>query len=230
MISADLMHLILREFAEARELYPSLKLLELETGFIVSGTIDINRCHTDGRIISDEYSIKINISDQYPHVLPIASEDEKISKDYHRLQGGGLCLGTPFEQWLVFSKNNSLNGFIEFMLIPYLFRYSYFMEYGVYPYGDRAHGSQGILNAYNERYGIASKKELISLLEYWVAVGSSLQKRRTCPCGSKKRIFRCLRHYELFLDMLMHKVPQCIIQDELQSLNLDMKWYPGSMS
>jgi len=214
---ADNAVIVLKEFLEVRDTYPSLKLLKLETGFVITGHIDFFCSHTDGKKIKDEYHIDIKIPEDYPEFLPVPYEkDGKISPEYHRLVKGALCLGTPSEQWSVFNENKNLLGYIEYLLIPYLFRLSYFDKCGEYPFSDRAHGNLGILEAYTSRFGIIDKGVLADLMKYCLVVGSSINKRGKCPCGSLKRTFQCSNHHDMLLFMI--RMPVRIIQAELSSM------------
>ena len=101
-----------------------------------------------------EYEIDISIPKQYPDSLPLVFEiGGKIDRNYHHNPTGELCLATPIEIEMNFKKFPSLLGFVDNLVIPYLFSHAYFMKHGEMPYGERPHGSEGILQFYEEHFG-----------------------------------------------------------------------------
>jgi hypothetical protein len=53
----------------------------------------------------------------------------KIGKEYHHFFDGTLCLGTYIEVYRKFSPSPNIRNFIESLLIPYLYRYSYIQKF-----------------------------------------------------------------------------------------------------
>ena len=84
-----------------------------------------------------DYDVEIHIPSGYPCELPKAYEvGGKIDKDYHQFEDGELCLGAPDALQITFLQNRTLLGFVENLLIPYLFDHTCYMKTGVMPIGD----------------------------------------------------------------------------------------------
>jgi hypothetical protein len=80
--------------------------------------------------------------------------------------------------------------FVETLLVPFLYGFSFRERHGSLPFGDLEHGKKRLLDDFSELYGVrdaAAVKEMVLL---------TMQKRRQankhlCPCGSGKRVGRC---------------------------------------
>ena len=46
----------------------------------------------------------------------------------------------------------TISDFIERYLLPYLYSYTYYKKYGKVPFGEREHGSFGIISFYKEYF------------------------------------------------------------------------------
>jgi hypothetical protein len=114
----------------------------------------------------------------------------RISLDYHKLEGGQLCLGAPTALRLKLSVSPTLLTFVEGILIPYLYGHAYFLKHGKMPFGELDHGVAGIRDELARIFSVnggARPEEFLRL--------AGLQKRRAnkqpCPCDSGLRLGRC---------------------------------------
>lgn len=177
---------------ELVEKYPGLRLVprrdaELtlvgELSFCVQGPV--------GGPLEDHYSVKLSVSAGFPAEIPVARETGgRIPPDYHKLKGGSLCLGPPTEVRLRLHGEATLLTFVESVVIPYLFGYSYFAKFGVMPFGELGHGVDGLRQHFSALFGVPdgeAAEEFVRL--------TSLKRRRAikarCPCGSGMRLGRC---------------------------------------
>lgn len=179
-------------------------ILDYSGQLIVQGTIYFCIEHKN-HIVEDAYKVKIFIPSKYPNEPPIAKETGgAIPNDYkHKfIKSGYLCIGIPVEVKMVFAKHKSLLGFINALLIPSLFSYSYYRDYGEFPYGDRDHGIEGINDFYCEYFG-TDTFAAIGLLKH--LADSEFPQNQKCPCESGKDL--CFCHGRKVLELWEHQSP-----------------------
>lgn len=150
--------------------------------------------------IQDEYQIKFLVSEEFPHIPPEAWETGgKIRKSYHHLfKDGRLCVGVETEVRRLFRKNPTLINYVEKILIPYLFSYSYYEQYRRMPYGDRSHGEAGIVEFYKELFKVGDLLSLLGFLK--ILAENNYRGHHKCPCCSGHKLRSC--HGPLLLEML----------------------------
>ena len=137
------------------------------------------------------------VPSDYPENIPRAWElDNRIPDDFHKYDDLSLCLGAPLEVIKKIDQKNNLCGFIELLLIPYLYSYSFLEKYGNLPYGELSHGGlgihesyQGILNDYKNQFNVSSDVEALSMLK--VLSEDNYRGHLPCPCGSGDILRRC---------------------------------------
>lgn len=110
--------------------------------------------HHEGVSYRDSYQVEIEISCDYPDMVPTVKETGgRIPSGYHRFPDtDDLCLGAPVEVVRIFSQDRTLCNFVNSLLIPYLFSYTYFVQHKKSPYGELSHGIEGIIEYYKEFY------------------------------------------------------------------------------
>lgn len=171
----------------------------------------------DGRSIEDEFHIELRIPADYPASPPNAYEVVgRLDRFDHLFQDGRLCLGAPIEVCSKFAQRPSLLHFIEDLVIPFLFAFSYKEQYGEMPFGELAHGMKGILDYYMEFFG-TSKENATLLLE--CLAYRNVESLECCPCGSGRKLEKChgprldaLRPHQAaqdFRDELMQIISAC---------------------
>lgn len=168
--------------------YPDLHVSEHGEEKRICGTIFFHRTYKDIEM-EGEYEIEIRLSNRYPDSLPRVFETGgKIDKRYHHLSEGDLCLGTPTEVDVKFQENPSLQGFVDDIVVPYLFSHACFIKYGKMPYGERPHGIEGILHYYSEFF---KTNDLITLKMLKMLACGKISEYWLCPCGSGRIIAEC---------------------------------------
>jgi len=137
----------------------------------------------DGILLSEDYRLEIVVPSDYPLTIPTVFETSgRIPPDYeHKYENGALCLGIDGEIASSLSSDSSLADFLEGYVRDALYSAKFFSRYGRYPFGDREHGSAGILAYYAEAFGVKSE-EALGILEC-IAVGK-YRGHLECPCGS----------------------------------------------
>ena len=163
--------------------------------------------------IEDRFNIELRIPADYPKTPPNAYETGSRLNGYHHLfNDGKFCLGGPVEVCMRFAKQPTLLSFVEELVIPFLFSFSYERRYGETPFGELAHGVEGLLEYYVGFLG-TSREATISLLIY--LAHDHRQFSEVCPCGSGRRLGKC---HGPRLDKLRMYLSAQAIRDELREL------------
>jgi hypothetical protein len=202
-------------FTEIRKQFENLKheqhLLHLEyngLGCIIKGKYCLF-VEYQGEQFQESYQIEITINREFPMQIPIVREtSKKISRNYrHIYQNGELCLEIPTKISIALYDNPNLDFFCKQFVNNYFFSYLFFQKYKKFPFGDRSHGINGILEYYYEIFNVDNPKYVLNLLE-WI-VNRKYRGHLICPCGSGKKTRSChgiiirekqdSNHYSLFL-------------------------------
>ncbi len=181
--------LIIAQAEAVRKRHPLLILRRTAYGALVlEGRLEFAMSF-ESHTVQDDYQIRIRFPPDYPREPPIVFEVGcKVPHKFgHFMDTGDLCLGAPVEVRMRFAKHRNLLHFIESQVVPYLFSWSYFRDYGQMPFGELAHGDLGLLQFYDTYFG-TSWRQTLPLLRYLVD-GKLLPRR--CPCGSKIEVDRC---------------------------------------
>jgi len=86
---------------------------------------------------------------------------------------------------LIIPNNLHYLDLLKIRVIPYLYTYSYNCKYGSLPYGELAHGWEGILDYYKDLFKIDDNQIILRLVKS-LAQNQYMAHSR-CPCGSRKR-------------------------------------------
>lgn len=140
----------------------------------------------------------------YPDDLPTVKEiDDKIPSTFHHFTDGSLCLCTPVEQYLVFSKVPTLENYIKSLLNPYLLGWLWYLRFNEMPWGDRSHGRLGLLESYQELFNITNKQFFLNFICKYIR--NELFQRKECPCGSGLPFKKCHRNLIIRLENCLPK-------------------------
>lgn len=202
------------QILEVQTQHPNLELLRDPSGGLrVRGTIGFSVDH-DSRTIEDTYDIDLDIPGDFPASPPIVYErGGKIPDDFgHFMQAGNLCLGAPVEVRRRFSQHRNLLRFIDDQVVPYLFTYSYKRDHGQLPFGERSHGSTGLIEYYTEFFGTSAitAMKLLKCLADGIA-----PPLMPCPCGSGSKLKDC---HGPKLEQLRPHLPPSRFEAELRQM------------
>jgi hypothetical protein len=177
---------------ELLEKYSGLRLIPTRAeGLKLAGPIAFSAHPRGLEAMNDEYSVEITVPPQFPRAVPAVRETaNRIPAGYHTLADGNLCLGSPMRLRLIVSESRSLTRFVDRCLIPYLYGRSYFEKYGVMPFGELAHGDDGIRQDVATIFGVDERCDLGEFIRL-----AGMRRREAnkwpCPCGSERRLGRC---------------------------------------
>jgi hypothetical protein len=170
---------------ELRQKYPYLFLEKTSDAYIIRGTIFIEKDE-----IKDRYEIEIQIALDYPKKVPTVKETgAKIASNFHHNPDGTLCLEAPLAVYEVFRADETLLNYVDNLLTPYLYNHSYYTKNNKLPYGEHAHGAEGILADYKKRFGVSEDSVILGLLQ--ILAEDAYRGHRLCPCGSQQKLRNC---------------------------------------
>lgn len=175
----------IRAYLAAR--HPDLHLRIIGGRASIHGSFAI----TDGGGVVDRFQVIIRFPDDYPVDTPTLEEvGGRIprAQERHVEPNGIACLTVP-EEWHFLSKDRSFAAFIEGPIKNFLVSQSTYEATGQWPFGERPHGYDGLIDAYGAWFGSNDPAVIRSHLRYLAA--ETPKGHWDCPCGSGKKIRRC---------------------------------------
>lgn len=169
--------------------YPLLKMDIADGTAIAEGILHFSADY-QGKLLSDKYFIKIIFPDSYPDDYPrVIEKGSRIKPEYHTMPDETLCLETPLNQMIIFRQSPTIIGFVNKLLVPYLYRHSYIQKYKSEPFEDRKHGVDGIIQQYSELLNTSDIGVITKLLR--VVTSERYVRGSPCPCQSGKTLEQC---------------------------------------
>lgn len=186
------------QFLELTAKHRNLVLGEASDGrYMLRGRIGFTSSAKD-HTIQDCYDVEIVIPSCYPDLVPLVTEvGGRIPDDFHRHPDKSLCLAAPIEQKRKFDKTKTLLGFVDTLVVPFLFQYSFYEKYGEMPFGDLSHGVSGIIEYYTELFKVEDNVIALSLLK--ILAEDNYRGHHKCPCGSGLILRSC--HGPILLEL-----------------------------
>jgi hypothetical protein len=205
-----------KSFLELQSRYRRLSYEDLDepNGMHINGILDFSARGKD-QIIEDSFEILISISELFPQSPPSTKEiGGRIPNTFHHFHDGSLCLGAPLHIRMTFLQNPTLLGYVENLVIPYLFSFCYWEKLGKMPFGELSHGINGIMEYYRDLFSSKNDMAVINILK--TLAENKFKGHHYCPCGSGKIIRKC--HGEIFgkirfsqsRDQLIHDYYLCL--------------------
>ncbi|PYP90132.1 MAG: hypothetical protein DMG65_12290 [Candidatus Angelobacter sp. Gp1-AA117] len=181
------------ELSELLVKYPGLRLHPSKgLDVIVQGILEFSATQKGGEQIDDEYSLRIQIPDRYPRLLPSIWEvNKRIPPKFHKLDDGSLCLGSETRLRLMLLRSPSILSFVDMCVVPYLYGHSFFEEHGRMPFGELSHGKKGVIEDLAELFGVDER--IVLGFVAVAAMKKNVANKRSCPCGSGLRLGSCHR-------------------------------------
>jgi hypothetical protein len=172
--------------------YPELRLQPTKRDeTIIAGSLEFSAQTRDQKLISDRYEISISVPPDYPRAIPLVRETVmRIPRDFHKLDSGHLCLGSPTRLRLILAETPSLLSFVERCVIPYLYGYAIVETGGVLPFGELSHGARGLRDNLASMLGIDDDLVLLGFVRL-LAMKKRKANKLPCPCGTGMRLGRC---------------------------------------
>lgn len=218
MIDEERNLLIDAHYRELSAKYVDLSISQVNADtWIISGLLRFSASVHDKGVIDDEYKIKITLPPDYPNIPPTAEEiSGRIPKEFHtNKQDGTLCVAAALEARIKFAECPTLIGFVENLLIPYLYSFSYKEKYGNLPYGELSHGAKGLLEYYRDFFNVSDDSYVVGLLR--IISDDNYRGHHDCPCESGKILRQC--HGSQLLYIAKYQTPAEFLKDYLQIVN-----------
>ncbi len=180
-------------------------LIILEGQFVVSGP--------SGPF--DFYEVRVGVGPEYPAREPIVFETGgRIPKDIDRHifpKHGDCCLGV-WEEWLLTSPDHRFETFLTGPMHDYFITQSHFEATGEWPFGERSHGKQGILESYADLLQLPCDESIVAA-NLRVLSREQIKGHTLCPCGSGEKMRNCHRseledlkqHIPTFMAEMMYR-------------------------
>lgn len=202
--------------AEVQELYPNLHFYPQNGRVVVRGSLPI----LDAGKELDRYSVEIVLLADYPNAVPLVWETGgKIPRhaDHHvNKESGEACLFVPDERWRIYPSGTTFLEFLNGPVRNFFLGHSIFRHTGEWPFGQRRHGSAGILEYYGELLGTDDVTVILGYLE--CLSRPTLKGHWPCPCMSGKRVRDCHRHQ---VNDLRTKIPCELAKKSWRSVSTD---------
>ncbi len=181
---------LLADFSAAvAEYQPELVLTTWKDCVVLTGSLVVSG--PDGPF--DVYQIQVAIPPGFPWQEPVVFETgARIPKiaDRHVFEDNENCCLGVWEEWLFKSPDPSASSFLKGPLHDYFLSQSWYEATGEWPFGDRSHGSLGVLEGFCELLGIAvDRQQAIAHLK--LLARENVKGHVACPCGSGKRLRNC---------------------------------------
>ena len=140
----------------------------------------------------DSYEIDIELPTDFPEGVPLLKEVAgRIPRDadHHVNPDGSACLFVSGERWRYWPRGSSFIDFLNGPVISFLVGQALVERGEPWPFGERSHGGNGVLEAYSEMLGISDPGVVTDYLR--VLARAKLRRHRGCPCGSGRPIRDC---------------------------------------
>ena len=172
--------------------YPHMRIAPTVDGSLrLRGELEVRATGPDGTTVDDVFQIELAVPPEFPRVPPDVRETAgRIPDTFHKLGAGRFCLGSPTAVRLQLLAAPTLCGFIERLVVPYLFGFSFFEKYGRMPYGELEHGTEGIRQHFAELFGMPTRAAADGMVRLAV-MPKRIANKHPCPCGSGRRLGRC---------------------------------------
>ena len=171
--------------------YRGLRLTPSAEGIEFNGSFEFSSEHNVYGRIDDCYELRIAIPSSFPQTLPKVRDcGSRIPRTFHTNGDGSLCLASPVQQMLVLSESETVLDFLEQIVVPYLYGFSYFEKHKELPFGELEHGKEGLIKDYTRLFGVESPEAVPRLIDL-AAMKRRVANKQLCPCGSGKRLGKC---------------------------------------
>jgi len=166
-------------------------IVERDNETIVSGTLAFEASADELETISESFDISLMIPHAFPDMLPkVIETGGRIGHKYTHLNPDGtLCLAIPVEQRRKFLQQPTLLGFVDSLIIPYLYGFSYWGKYGEHPFDEAVHGNEGILRHYISALKLRDEISALATISFLFEHG--YRGHHDCPCGSDLKVRTC---------------------------------------
>lgn len=215
---------VVQQVEDLLHLYDGLRISsEDEIKISLVGDILVNRTAL-GFTLFKTYQIEVVIpliSEELPYVF---DRGNHIESSYpHRYTDGRLCLETDTHIKVRFADGFSLETWMSEYVETYFFSYEFYQRYGIFPFGERGHGWDGVFQTYSDLFGETDQVKVLRLMR---AISSCKYRGHSlCPCGSGRNLRSChgAQTMKYYTDDRLKR----IVQSDYRRLEEEIKQYNG---
>ena len=192
------MHLVGHGIDSLLTTHPGLRLAPSRDESIrVTGRIRFTAFINGFETIEDNYELEISIPPAFPEEVPLVLETGgRIPQDWHRNPGKSLCLGSPTTVRLMAIRAKTMDNFVKVLVVPYLYKRSYFERHQTVPMGELDHGMKGVLKEFVDLFGTSEDQAAMSMV-FLTSLRRRVANKRPCPCGVGKPLGRCKHRWKI---------------------------------
>lgn len=191
-----------------------------ESNICIYGKYHHSLKHNDV-ILDGVKDIKIEMDYEYPisipkvYILNLKEELEHVYKD------NSICLATVGEILQCLIDQPSISEFLNRFLDPFIFSADWHLKYGVFPFGERKHGYEGLLSYYTEEWGL-TKEQYIEMV--FLIYHNKYKGHLPCFCNSGFKLRNC--HGKYILPIVKNqRLRNTFLIESIMILNKDGKKY-----
>lgn len=140
----------------------------------------------------DRYDIVLELPLDFPEGVPSLREvGGRIPRHakHHVNHDGTACLFVSGERWCYWPRGSSLTQFLNGPVRSYLLGQALVEAGRPWPFGERSHGAQGVLEAYGDMIGASDPVIIARYIQALTRM--KLRRHRPCPCGSSRPLRDC---------------------------------------
>ena len=202
--------------------HPKLNVVESNASCIrLCGEIEIYRTAC-GYTLDRTYNIEIGVpidSNELPYVIDL---DGVIDDSYpHRYVDGKLCLETDTAIRWRFISGFNLSEWVDEYVEPFFFSYEFYKRYGYFPFGERPHDIEGILNTYQDLLQESDLGKVFALMEF--CANRRYRGHVRCPCGSGAKLRHC--HGNTVFPIMRDPHKKEIISTDIDTIRKAIAYY-----
>lgn len=181
----------LEEFLAA---HPRIRITEINDDRVeLAGEYQLKAQLAGSQLVDQTYQLRLVCPRDYPKTLPKVFDEGRYiprNEDYHTYSDGSFCLASEIRVKSLLRDDHSLTAFFEKIIDRFLYAVTHRIEFGVFPYGELAHGEQGLIDDYGEMFGLSGKLSVLRALQ---ALGKRKREanKLPCPCGCGLRLGLC---------------------------------------
>lgn len=197
---------------EVEDKYSSLRFEVQSRIVVVSGMYPV----ADEKGVIERFQIEMLLPPRFPKALPSVWETgnriPRTAND-HMFPNGACCLFVEEDWWAAHPDGYRLIEFLDVPVRNFFLGQSMVLMGMPWPFGERSHGLNGILESYAQLTGapsLALAEEYLRLLAKEKITGHHL-----CPCGSGKNLRHC---HQKMLRELRERIPQVVARRTLRKV------------
>lgn len=159
------------------------------------GNYAIKAKHNDGKIVEEQYRLRIIVPYQFPKTIPsvweIGSQIPNNGQWHINPNDGSICLGSYLRLLLLSRDHPVLSDYLDHCLVPYLYAVTIRKKFGGdFYFHDLAHGKNGLIDDAQELFGLQEKASAVLVIKL-LAMKRRVANRHICPCGCRNPLGRC---------------------------------------